>query len=162
MDLEYTSRFTTLNPLRSSLSDSHSLSVPVLVNQAYRNGSHAPLPATRANPQCGRPRCACRSVGQATGRDRSVYALSHTERLAGNPRRQQGRGPKARRTPADTAHAVVGEDLNTKAGTAAAKGTGAAPGRNLKRRPDGTAAFRRAAGAALNGSRPPRTGNRSR
>ena len=41
---------------------------------------------------------------------------------------------QARRTPTDTAHAVVGEDLNTKAGTAAAKGTGTEPGRNLKRK----------------------------
>ena len=131
VDQGYTSRFTALNPLRSSLSDSHLPSVPVSVNQAYRNGSHTPLPATRANPQCCRHSVACRSVGQATDRDRTVYARPNTKRLAGNPRRQQGRGPKDRRTPADTAHAVVGEDLNTKAGTASAKGTGTEPGRNL-------------------------------
>ena len=41
---------------------------------------------------------------------------------------------QARRTPADTAPTVVVEDLNTKAGTAAAKGTGKEPGRNLKRK----------------------------
>ncbi len=134
VDQGYPSRFTALNPLCSSLSDSHLPSVPVSVNQAYRNGAHAPLPATRANPQCGRHSVACRSVGQATDRDRTVYTLSNTERLADNPRRQQGRGPRDRRTPADTAHAVAGEDLNTKAGTAAAKGTGAEPGRNLKRK----------------------------
>ncbi len=132
VDQGYTSRFTALNPLRSSLSDRHLPSVPVSVNQAYRNGSHDPLPATRANPQCGRHSGAWRSVGQATDRDDTVYTMPNTERLAGNPRRQQGRGPKDRRTPADTAHAVAGEDLNTKAGTAAAKGTGTEPGRNLK------------------------------
>ena len=132
VDQGYTSRFTALNPLRSSLSDSHLPSVPVLVNPASRNGSHAPLPATRANPQCGRHRGACRSVGQATDRDRTVYTMPNTEGLTGNPRRQQGRGPRDRRTPADTAHAVAGEDLNTKAGTASAKDTGAEPGRNGK------------------------------
>ena len=72
VDQGYTSRFTALNPLRSSLSDSRLPSVPVSVNQAYRNGAHAPLPATRANPQYGRHSGACRSVGQATDRDRTV------------------------------------------------------------------------------------------
>ena len=132
VDQGSTSRFTALNPLCSSLSDSPLPSVPVSVNQAYRNGAHAPLPATRANPQCGRHSVACRSVGQATDRDRTVYARPNTERLSDNPRRQQGRGPRDRRTPADTAHTVVVEDLNTKAGTASAKGTGAEPGRNGK------------------------------
>ena len=83
MDQGYTSRFTALNPLHSSLSDSHLPSVPVSVNQAYRNGSHDPLPATRANPQGGRHSVACRSVGQATDRDRTVYARPNMERLAG-------------------------------------------------------------------------------
>ncbi len=48
-DQGYTSRFTALNPLRRSLSDSHSPSVPDTVNQASRNVSNARLPATRAN-----------------------------------------------------------------------------------------------------------------
>ena len=132
VDQGYTYRFTALNPLRSSLSDSRLPSVPVSVNQAYRNGSHALLPATRANPQGGRYSVACRSVGQATDRDGTVYTRPNTERIARKPRRQQGRGPKDRRSPADTAHTVVVEDLNTKAGTASVKGTGAEPGRNLK------------------------------
>ena len=83
-------------------------------------------------------------------------------RLGGDPGRRQGWGPgdrrpqsnrgrcvngqptqrhrrdqdtrQARRTPADTAHTVVVEDLNTQAGTASAKGTGTEPDRNLKRK----------------------------
>ena len=51
-DQGYTSRFTALNALRRSMSDSHSPSVPDSVNQASRNVSNAQLPATRANPQC--------------------------------------------------------------------------------------------------------------
>ena len=56
-------RFTALNALRSSMSDSHSPSVPLSVNQASRNVSSAQLPATRANPQCCRNSVSCLSVG---------------------------------------------------------------------------------------------------
>ena len=47
-----------------------------------------------------------------------VHEAQHGAACGGNPRRQQGRSPKDRRTPADTAHTVVGVDLNTQAGTA--------------------------------------------
>ncbi len=67
-------------------------------------------------------------------RPHRVHDAQYGAAYGGNPRRRQGRGPRDRRMPADTVPTVVGDELNTKAGTASAKGTGAAPGRNLKRK----------------------------
>ena len=95
-------------PVRQPLAVGASLGEPGVPERGV-----GPVPATRANPQCGRHSVAGRSVGQATDHDRTVYTMPNMERLAGNPRRKQGRGLRDRRTPADTAHTVVVEDLNT-------------------------------------------------
>ena len=117
-------------PVRQPLAVGAGLGEPGVPERVPRPvAGHARKPAV-LQAQRGLP---VRRAGHRPRRHR-VRAAQHGAAGGGNPRRQQGRGPRDRRTPADTAHAVVGEDLNTKAGTASAKGTGTEPGRNLKRK----------------------------
>ena len=116
-------------PVRQPLAVGAGLGEPGVPERVPRPvADHARKPAVR-QAQRGLP------VHRAGHRPQPhrVHDAQHGAAGGGNPHRQQGRGPKDRRTPADTAHTVVVEDLNTKAGTASAKGTGTEPGRNLKR-----------------------------
>ena len=117
-------------PVRQPLAVGAGLGEPGVPERGPRPvAGHARKPAGR-QAQRGLP---VRRAGHRPRRHR-VRAAQHGAAGGGNPRRQQGRGPKDRCTPADTVPTVVGEELNTKAGTASAKGTGAVPGRNLKRK----------------------------
>ena len=115
-------------PVRQPLAVGAGLGEPGVPERVPRPvAGHARKPAGR-QAQRGLP---VRRAGHRP-RPHRVRAARHGGACGGNPRRKQGWDPRDRCTPADTAHAVVGENLNTKAGTASAKGTGAEPGRNLK------------------------------
>ena len=135
-----------------------------------RDGTVYALPDTeRLDAQCPRLVGDLRRRQGWGPRDRCLQ--SNRERRVNGPRAQRHRQRRhrrdhathqARRTPADTAHAVVVEDLNTKARTASAKGTEAKPGRNVKQKAGRHRSLPAGGGSGPERKPAHRPGNRSR